>query len=215
MADHGLNPEDARSFWDAQFRARATSPPQAVNHDEQGEALDAAVAELSQFIRPESCALEIGCGTGTLLQRVAGLARRVIGVDVSKAALASARAALAGVGNVELIETAGADLSAVAANSVDFVWSTLCFVTVDEATVTSYLAEIARVLDRGGRGWLQFLDADSEAGRLLESQMRGNAWPAHAIARRRIAELCAVAGLDPHRGLESGPWLYVEIRKRG
>ncbi len=64
--------------------------------------LQAEVRFLSDRLLPSHSVLELGCGYGRVLKRVAQRAAAVVGVDTSIASLKMAQADLAGIGNCHL-----------------------------------------------------------------------------------------------------------------
>jgi SAM-dependent methyltransferase len=70
-----------------------SSPFEAARYDCQLALLDG---------RRYPRALEIGCGSGVFTRRLAGVADRVLAIDVAEAAVGRARAAVAGAGAVEV-----------------------------------------------------------------------------------------------------------------
>jgi len=98
-------------------------------------------------LSPGRLALELGCGTGIFLEKVAPAGARVVGLDLSADLLSRARARLAGVPNVAL-HRGDAEHLPYAASSFDAVYgsSVLHHLDLDRA-----LAEVFRVLRPGGR----------------------------------------------------------------
>jgi SAM-dependent methyltransferase len=96
---------------------------------------------------PGKLALEIGCGTGLFLEKVAPAGARLVGIDLSLDLLAKARSRLAGVPNV-VLHRGNAEHLPYAASSFDAVYgsSVLHHLDLDRA-----LAEVFRVLRPGGR----------------------------------------------------------------
>ena len=96
---------------------------------------------------PGARALELGCGTGVFLERVAGSAARIHGVDLSDDLLAQSRHKVARLPNV-LLTRGNAEALPFASGSFDLVYgsSVLHHLHVDAA-----LAEAHRVLRPGGR----------------------------------------------------------------
>ena len=98
-------------------------------------------------LAPGRRALELGCGTGIFLEKVAPSGARIVGLDLSEDLLAKARARLAAApnvvlhrGNAEQLPYADASFDAVYGSSV------LHHLDLDRA-----LGEVLRVLRPGGR----------------------------------------------------------------
>ena len=98
-------------------------------------------------VAPGRLALELGCGTGIFLEKVACSGARIVGLDLSADLLARARARLAGVPNVVLLR-GDAEQVPCAASSFDVVYgsSVLHHLDLDRA-----LGEAFRILRPGGR----------------------------------------------------------------
>ena len=98
-------------------------------------------------LAPGRRALELGCGTGIFLEKVAPAGARIVGLDLSADLLAKARARLTGAPNV-LLHRGDAEQMPYAASSFDAVYgsSVLHHLDLDRA-----LAEVFRVLRPGGR----------------------------------------------------------------
>lgn len=86
--------------WDVSYDAHCRSDEPAVAEAREAECA-AAAASLRPLVRGRRV-LEIGCGDGNLLSKLAPHARRLEGVDVSPAALALARRRCRGLRNVRL-----------------------------------------------------------------------------------------------------------------
>lgn len=97
--------------------------------------------------------LEVGCGTGLILDRVARFARRAIGIDLSGGMLA--RAQDRGLA----VAQASATALPVASASVDLAYSFKVLAHVPD--VAGALAEMARVVRPGGHVLAEFYNARS------------------------------------------------------
>jgi ubiquinone/menaquinone biosynthesis C-methylase UbiE len=98
-------------------------------------------------LAPGRRALELGCGTGVFLERVAPCGARIVGLDLSPELLAKARARLGDVASVSL-QRGNAEALPFATASFDVVYgsSVLHHLDLDRA-----LQEVFRVLRPGGR----------------------------------------------------------------
>jgi ubiquinone/menaquinone biosynthesis C-methylase UbiE len=98
-------------------------------------------------LSPGRLAMELGCGTGIFLEKVAPSGARIVGLDLSTDLLAKARGRLTGVQNVAL-HRGDAEHLPYAPSSFDAVYgsSVLHHLDLDRA-----LAETFRVLRPGGR----------------------------------------------------------------
>lgn len=110
-------------------------------------------------VAPGQVALEIGCGVGRMVPAAARRFGSVIGVDVSPRAIAKAqelqRAASLGTASTSLIATSGVDVSQIASQSIDFIWSFAALPHMPTRVFAAYLCEIRRILRAGGCARLQ------------------------------------------------------------
>jgi SAM-dependent methyltransferase len=154
---------NSRSYWD---NAARTDPYWHIATNVDGDverfyALGAAETDallaLCGIVPDEGrTVLEVGCGAGRMTRRLAELFGQVIALDVSAEMLKRAREALADRDNVGFLQGNGTDLSGVADQSVDLVFSyiTLQHVPTAEGQL-GYVRETARVLRPGGQAALQ------------------------------------------------------------
>jgi ubiquinone/menaquinone biosynthesis C-methylase UbiE len=111
-----------------------------------------------RWIPTGAVVLEIGPGAGRWSDVLAGLASRLILVDVSERPLELCRARFGESSDVEYVLSSGSDLPGIAGGSIDAVWSFDVFVHVAPSDQASYLQEIARVLAPGGVALIHHAD---------------------------------------------------------
>ena len=120
--------------------------------------LDAIVVRRQTFVGAESDVVELGCGTGKNTEWLAGRARSVVAMDLSRGMLARARERLTGFGDavaarVRFVEH---DLRALPwpleSASADVVMGNLVLEHIE--SLDGIFIEAARVLRRGGRLFL-------------------------------------------------------------
>jgi ubiquinone/menaquinone biosynthesis C-methylase UbiE len=93
--------------------------------------------------------LEIGAGVGRVGMVLAPICKGWIGVDMSENMLRHIERRLAGLTNVRTVATNGFDLSGIASESVDVVYSTVVFMHLDEWDRYGYIKEgCFRILKR-------------------------------------------------------------------
>jgi SAM-dependent methyltransferase len=102
-------------------------------------------------ISSPSCALDLGCGRGTMAIYLAKCGWQVVGVDFSSVALASARAKAIGVPSVTFIEGDVSRLEAIGVRGpFDLVYDRGCYHSLPVGQREAYVQELARVLRPGG-----------------------------------------------------------------
>lgn len=133
--------------------------------DRPEEVADAALELLA--VGPEDHVLELGCGSGRLLFRLAARARRgrVVGIDPSPLMVQHARhrnRTWIDAGRAEVVQASSADLSAFPDASLDRVLGVhvACFWN----RPLRDLAEVRRVLRPGGRLLLGFRPGETKDG---------------------------------------------------
>lgn len=141
-----------RKFWNVDYKTARMGRVDTVSaSDADYERLADADAELVTAvpIRMDGHILEIGCGVGRLLTRIAARApgATLYGTDISENMISYARAALP---SARLHATTGADLGPIESDSIDFAYSNDVFIHIaDPGVVASYLKEVFRVLKPG------------------------------------------------------------------
>jgi len=110
-------------------------------------------------IRPEPhwTLLEIGCGTGRILDRIRQRCafQRLIGVDLSESMLRFARQSLGADERILLFGNNGYSLAQVPAESVEFAYAVHVFIHIrDSNLLLQYLQEVHRLLK--GKGLFRF-----------------------------------------------------------
>ncbi|HET9729015.1 MAG TPA: class I SAM-dependent methyltransferase [Acidimicrobiia bacterium] len=93
-------------------------------------------------------ALEIGCGTGLILERVTKVAKRAVGIDLSSG--------MAGVSRRKGLEAVNAVVGALPFPDVSFDVVYSCKVLPHVPDIRGGLREVARVLRPGGHAFLEF-----------------------------------------------------------
>jgi SAM-dependent methyltransferase len=154
------NPQPTAETWGAIFdRAVGLSPEASVALYSLGrtDLLHAATREIMDWIcarhltSADACLLDVGCGSGRIVEMAARHVKIAIGADVSAGMLQAARERCADCRNASFVRTSGTDLAVFRDASIDLV----CAVDVFPYFVMSGLAErhvgeMARVLRRGG-----------------------------------------------------------------
>jgi ubiquinone/menaquinone biosynthesis C-methylase UbiE len=129
---------------------------------------------LQKNLHPAMTVLDFGCGPGFLSRAVSEAVARVVAVDVSRGAIACARA-INPAPNITYRVNRRADLRVVEDASIDLAFSFAVFQHLDRSQAFRFLHEFARVLKPGGLALCQFAIRDSGA--------RGNgAFPAEQLS---------------------------------
>ena len=115
--------------------------------------LDERSADLVRTYAADSEVLEVGCGTGLILNRVAPIARRAVGLDLSPGMLQVARAR-----GLDVIEGTATQLPFEDA-TFDLVYSFKVLAHVPD--LAQAFTEMARVVRPGGRLVLEFYNRQS------------------------------------------------------
>ena len=134
-------------------------------------------------IRPGDIFLEIGCGVGRVGRVLSPFVKQWIGCDVSANMLRLAGRRLLGLDNVRLQEISGYDLSPIADNSVDVVYTTVVFMHLEEWDRFNYILEAKRVLRPGGRFYCDNVDLASEKGWAVFEESRRTFKPSERPAQ--------------------------------
>lgn len=143
--------EAYRAFWD---RSAEVDSIRAIADGQDEETFEVSgrgdAEEIAALLPPGGSALEIGCGTGRVLQHLAGRCESLHGIDISKGMVEQGRKRLAHLPNVTLVLGNGYDLEPFADESFDLVYSLLAFQHMPKTTAYNYLVESGRVLRPGG-----------------------------------------------------------------
>ena len=111
--------------------------------------LEAEIRFVLDRLRPSDVVLELGCGYGRVLQRLAPKAKHVVGIDTSDASLVAAMESLKLVGNVSLARVNAAAL-AFADKSFDCVVCIQNGISAFHVHPRTVMCESLRVTKRGG-----------------------------------------------------------------
>jgi len=94
--------------------------------------------------------LEIGPGLGRWTRRLIEISRHLIVIDVTEKCIAHCKKLFADKNNVEFHVNDGRSLTAVADDTVDYVWSFDVFVHIEPPDIEKYLCEFNRILKEDG-----------------------------------------------------------------
>jgi SAM-dependent methyltransferase len=152
--------EPGLARWSEAFdRAAAVSPEGCVALYALGnpDLLHAATAEVVAWMQGRGLlrggtALDLGCGIGRFVEALAGKFAVVIGIDISAAMIARARARCGHLPGVTLRLASGRDLDGIVDRSTDFVLAADVFpylVHAGEVIVDRHFRELARIMPGG------------------------------------------------------------------
>jgi len=150
----------------------------------------------------ERRALEIGCGPGRLMLPMSRHFGEIHGVDISDEMAELARRRLRSVPHARIHVTTGSDLSMLADEYFDFVYSYAVFQHIpDREAVLSYLREAQRVLKPGGVLRCQLRGRPPLASELVQETetwtgCHFSASEMSAFAREQHFPLVALSGID-------------------
>jgi len=176
-----------------------------------------ALEALSTHLRTGSRVLDVGCGPGAALTRVARLVPRgeVIGVDLSleMLRLAAQRARRAGLGNVALFQADAADLAPTFAGSFDLAYS--CLVHHHFTEPVAAVRGIAASLRPGGV--YAAIDATGPGLTRVATPLARAVDPGWVTfwTTQALVELLRSAGLEHVRWMQLTPGVGMAIGTRG
>jgi len=141
-----------RQFWE---EAAVTDSLHAIADQDTPDTFEVSGksdADRAWKVLPDSDAvvLEIGCGTGRVLQHLAGRYREVHGIDIAGEMVKQGEHRLAGLPNIHFHQGNGYDLEAFADESIDLVYSALVFQHMPKTFAYNYFRETRRVLRPDG-----------------------------------------------------------------
>jgi SAM-dependent methyltransferase len=141
-----------RQFWE---EAAVTDSLHAIADQDTPDTFEVSGksdADRAWKVLPDSDAvvLEIGCGTGRVLQHLAGRYRAVHGIDIAGEMVKQGEHRLAGLPNIHFHQGNGYDLEAFADESIDLVYSALVFQHMPKTFAYNYFRETKRVLRPDG-----------------------------------------------------------------
>jgi ubiquinone/menaquinone biosynthesis C-methylase UbiE len=141
-----------RKFWD---QAASVDSIRAIADQDTPESFEVSGRREADVLwevlpEPDAAVLEIGCGTGRIMQHLAGRYREVHGIDISSDMVEQGTRRLAHLANLHLHHGNGYDLEPFADESFDLVYSALVFQHMPKTIAYNYLLETRRVLRPGG-----------------------------------------------------------------
>lgn len=136
-----------RDFWE---RAAEVDSVRAISDQDDERSFEFSgrrdAEALMELLPHGGNVLEIGCGTGRVMQHLAGVCTRLHGVDISRAMVEQGRQRLQHLANVSFEVGNGYDLEPFADESFELVYSLYAFQHMPKTTAFNYFVESARVL---------------------------------------------------------------------
>ncbi|TNC44161.1 class I SAM-dependent methyltransferase [Rubellimicrobium rubrum] len=139
-----------------------------------------------RLTRSDARVVEIGCGIGRFVAALAPHVGHVTGLDISPGMIARAQERCAGLPNVALRVSSGADLADVPDGAADLVLAADVFPYLVQAggdVATTHIHEAARVLAEGGHLAILNYSYRGDSGRDLQ-EIEALAAPAGLVVRR-------------------------------
>ena len=229
---------ESERYWDARARENALyfvdnrldydDPDVEAFWRDGEETLERLQAILGFSIGSAETVVDIGCGVGRLTRALAGRARKVYGLDVSREMLTRAREASPDLDNVEWLHGDGTTLSVLPDASVDGCVSHVVFQHLPEPQMTlGYVREMGRVLRPGG--WTAFqvsTDPRVHARRPPLRELLGGwlgrsakglaarAWRGSAIDLNDLRAVARESGLEIERTVGEGTQYTLILARR-
>jgi len=155
--DTGRSESNRLSAWAAAFDQTAAISAEAgvaLYSLGRGDLLDRATDEVVAAMRKWNLlnggiALDLGCGIGRIIERIAPEMDRVVGVDISGGMLATARLRCGRFTNIALLQSSGRDLALFRDASFDLVYAvdTFPYLVLSGGDIAErHMRDIARVL---------------------------------------------------------------------
>jgi SAM-dependent methyltransferase len=228
---------DSEQYWDERARENALFyVDNEIGYDDPDtdafwrrgeEVVDLMLGFVDLEIRPDEKVLDIGCGVGRLTRALAGRARHVYGLDVSREMLGLAEQHNAHLTNVEWVHGDGTSLRGVGDSVVDGCFSHVVFQHIPDSEITlGYVREMGRVLKPGG--WALFqVSTDPSVHRPPRLRWRGRlkrlltgkgkqdrAWWGSHVDIPKLRAAADEAGMDVEQVLDEGSQYTTVFARR-
>jgi ubiquinone/menaquinone biosynthesis C-methylase UbiE len=143
-----------RDFWERAAGVDSLSAILAGGDEASYRSSGRTEAEaLRRFLGPDARVLDLGCGTGRVMEHLAPWCREVHGIDISNEMVKQGERRLGHLPNVHLHHGNGYDLSGFGDGSFDVVYSIVALQHMPRTVAYNYLLESHRVLAQDGRLW--------------------------------------------------------------
>jgi SAM-dependent methyltransferase len=143
-----------RDFWDRSAEVDSLTAIVADSDQRNYRSSGRAEAEmLRRFLGPDTRVLDIGCGTGRVMEHLAPWCREVHGIDISAEMIDRGRQRLGHLPGVHFHHGNGYDLAGFQDGSFEVVYSIVALQHMPRTVAYNYLLESHRVLGQGGVLW--------------------------------------------------------------
>lgn len=112
--------------------------------------LEAEIEFILTNIQLDQTVLELGCGYGRVLKRIASYARKVVGIDIAEASLSYAQKYLEGINNVELYHMTARNIQ-LKPKSFDVVLGIQNAISAMKIDPVTLITQALRVTKQGGK----------------------------------------------------------------
>jgi ubiquinone/menaquinone biosynthesis C-methylase UbiE len=189
-----------RDFWDLAARVDSRNAIAADSDEDSFRASGRAEAEaLRRFVRSGDTVLDIGCGTGRVMEHVGPYCRDVHGIDISQRMVELGRERLAHLPNVHFHLGNGYDLAGFGDGSFDVVYSIVALQHMSRTVAYNYLLESNRVLRQDGVLWFYVPNLLREDGfaafhHLSQPWFVSHPYPMNFYTPQEVGRLVVAAG---------------------
>jgi ubiquinone/menaquinone biosynthesis C-methylase UbiE len=154
VALEGETLEAHREFWDRSAGVDSLTAIVADSDERSYQSSGQAEAQaLRRLLGSDAIVLDIGCGTGRVMEHLAPWCREVHGIDISHRMVEGCRERLAHLPNVPFHRGNGYDLASFEDGSFDVLYSIVALQHMPRTVAYNYLLESNRVLRQDGVLW--------------------------------------------------------------
>ena len=189
-----------RDFWDRSAGVDSLTAVVADNDERGYQSSGRAEAEaLRRLLGPAATVLDVGCGTGRVMEHLAPWCREVHGIDISQRMVQRGRERLDYLANVRFHHGNGYDLAGFEDGSFDVVYSIVALQHMPRTVAYNYLLESYRVLRQGGVLWLYVPNLLREDGfaafhHLSQPWFVSHPYPMNFYTPQELSRLLVAAG---------------------
>jgi ubiquinone/menaquinone biosynthesis C-methylase UbiE len=184
-----------RDFWDRSAGVDSLTAIVADSDELDYRSSGRAEAEaLRRFLGPDARVLDIGCGTGRVMEHLAPWCREVHGIDISQRMVQGGRERLGHLAGVHFHHGNGYDLAGFEDGSFDVVYSIVALQHMPRTVAYNYLLESHRVLRQGGVLWAYVPNAFAAFHHFSQPWFVSHPYPMNFYTPQEIGRLLVAAG---------------------